>query len=140
MKSASSPSPSSSSSGSSGKVVTAKQTVSPPVVQVKTEPGCTSDPVTAGVILHVVKGEEERFMSVFSEEVVSSDWIHWSVGVNINNIVKGAEFVELYFEAKPETVNFNLDNVYMEEWTPGERLYRRAVIIPFDVTRRLLER
>ena len=100
----------------------------------------TSDPVTAGVILHVVKGEEERFMSVFSEEVVSSDWIHWSVGVNINNIVKGAEFVELYFEAKPETVNFNLDNVYMEEWIPGERLYRRAVIIPSDVTRRLLER
>ena len=87
-----------------------------------------------------MKGEEERFLSVFSEEVVSSDWIHWSVGVNINNIVKGAEFVELYFEAKPETVSFNLDNVYMEEWTPGERLDRRAVIIPFDVTRRLLER
>ena len=82
----------------------------------------TSHPVTAGVILHVIRGEEERFLSLFNEEVESSDWIDWSLGVNINNIVKGADFVELYFEAKPESVNFNLDNVYMERWVPGERL------------------
>ena len=79
----------------------------------------TSDLVTAGVILHVVKGEEEKFMSLFNEQVQSSDWTDWSIGVNINNMVKGADFIELYFEAKPETVNFSLDNVRMEKWTSG---------------------
>ena len=75
--------------------------------------------VELGVILHVVRGEEERFMSLFSEEISSSDWLDWSAGVNINNLVVGADSIEIYFEAKPQTVNFNLDNVVMEEWRPG---------------------
>ena len=73
-----------------------------------------------GVILHVVRGQEERFMSLFSEEISTSDWTDWSVGVNINNLVVGADSIEIYFEAKPQTVNFNLDNVVLEEWLPGK--------------------
>ena len=73
-----------------------------------------------GVILHVVRGEEERFMSLFSEEISSPDWTDWSVGVNINNMVVAADSIEIYFEAKPQTVNFNLDNIVMEEWQPGK--------------------
>ena len=80
----------------------------------------SSEPVTAGVILHVVREEEERYISVFSEQVSTTGWTDWSVGVNINNIVMGADFVELYFEAKPESVNFSLDNIVMEKWTEGE--------------------
>ena len=80
----------------------------------------TEEEVMLGVILHVVRGEEERFMSLFSEEISSSDWLDWSAGVNINNLVVGADSIEIYFEAKPQTVNFNLDNVVMEEWRPGK--------------------
>ena len=76
--------------------------------------------VELGVILHVVRGQEERFMSLFSEEISTSDWTDWSVGVNINNLVVGADSIEIYFEAKPQTVNFNLDNVVLEEWLPGK--------------------
>ena len=76
--------------------------------------------VVLGVILHVVRGQEERFMSLFSEEISTSDWTDWSVGVNINNLVVGADSIEIYFEAKPQTVNFNLDNVVLEEWLPGK--------------------
>ena len=76
--------------------------------------------VRLGVILHVVRGQEERFMSLLSEEISSSDWKNWSVGVNINNLVVGADSIEIYFEAKPQTANFKLDNVVMEEWLPGK--------------------
>ena len=76
--------------------------------------------VVLGVILHVVRGQEERFISLFSEEISTSDWTDWSVGVNINNLVVGADSIEIYFEAKPQTVNFNLDNVVLEEWLPGK--------------------
>ena len=72
------------------------------------------EPCTANVILHVVHGEEEKYMSIWNEDISVASWTDFAAGVIINNIVIGADNIELYFETKPKTANFNIDNVYFD--------------------------
>ena len=76
-------------------------------------------PMSGSWKLHVISGQEERYFPLFHQDFSSSDWTNWGVGLGINNIVLGADSVEIYFEATPETANFNLDNIVMEQYQPG---------------------
>ena len=42
-----------------------------------------------------------------------------NAGVIVNKIVIDADNIELYFETKPQTANFNIDNVYFDLLEPG---------------------
>ena len=61
-----------------------------------------------------LRGSEEKYFVLFHQDISSSDWAHWDVGVNINNKVVGADTIEIYFEASPDTANFNLDNIVLD--------------------------
>ena len=77
-------------------------------------------PLTASWKLKVVAGEEEKYFMLLQQGVSSSDWTHWSAGVNINNIVLRADFIELYMEATPDTADYNLDNIVLQEFGSGK--------------------
>ena len=61
--------------------------------------------------LHIVKGEEEDFLSLFTEEILSPDWQNYTLAVDITDSVITADWVELLFEASPATADFSLDDI-----------------------------
>ena len=77
-------------------------------------------PLTASWKLKVVAGEEEKYFMLLQQAVSSSDWTHWSAGINIDNIVLRADFIELYMEATPDTADYNLDDVVLQEFGSGK--------------------
>ena len=77
-------------------------------------------PLTASWKLKVVAGEEEKYFMLLQQGVSSSDWTHWSAGVNINNIVLRADFIELYMEATPDTTAYNLDDIILQLYGSGK--------------------
>ena len=80
-------------------------------------------PLTASWKLKVVAGEEEKYFMLLQQGVSSSDWTQWSAGLNINNIVLQADFIELYMEATPDTAEYNLDDIVLEEFGSGIALH-----------------
>ena len=58
-------------------------------------------------------------MSIWNEDVTDVTWTDYAAGVVVNNIVIDADNIELYFETKPQTANFNIDNVYFDLLEPG---------------------
>ena len=77
-------------------------------------------PLAGSWKLHVRAGTEEKYFALFHEDISSSDWTHWDVGVNIDNMVLGADNIEIYFEATPDTANFNLDNIILDKFDTGK--------------------
>ena len=63
--------------------------------------------------LHIKKGEEEDFLSLFSEEIASPDWRNYTVAVSLDiaDSFLSADWVELLFEGSPATADFSLDNI-----------------------------
>ena len=76
-------------------------------------------PLTASWKLKVVAGEEEKYFLLLQQGVSSPAWTQWSAAFNINNIVLGADFIELYMEATPDTADYNLDDIVLEEFGTG---------------------
>ena len=58
-----------------------------------------------------MKGEDEEFFSLFSEEMSSPDWQNYTLTVDIPDSVTTADLVELLFEGSPAQANFELDNI-----------------------------
>ena len=69
--------------------------------------------------LDVTRGEEDQFVSLFSEHISPSDWRNFTVGVDINDIVAQAESIDILFEGSPATSNFYLDNISLQETDDG---------------------
>ena len=78
------------------------------------------EPLTASWKLKVVSGEEEKYYMLLQQGVSSSGWTQWSAGVNINNLVIGADFIELYMEATPDTAAYNLDDIILQLFGSGK--------------------
>ena len=92
--------------------------------------------------LHMMKDEEEEFLSLFSEEIVSIDWKNYTVTLDIDDSVSGADSVELMFEGSPAAANFSLDNISLltndgdDSWKEEandriEKLRKRTVELNF---------
>ena len=77
-------------------------------------------PLTASWKLKVVAGEEEKYFMLLQQGVSSSDWTQWSAAFNIDSIVLAADFIELYMEATPDVVAYNLDDIIMEKFDSGK--------------------
>ena len=77
-------------------------------------------PLTASWKLKVVAGEEEKYFMLLQQAVSPSGWTQWSAGLNIDNFVLEADFIELYLEATPDTADYNLDDIVLEEFGSGE--------------------
>ena len=54
-------------------------------------------------------------------------------------MVLGADNIEIYFEATPDTANFNLDNIILDKFDSGKLVTELSVMTVSNV-RRLLAR
>ena len=61
--------------------------------------------------LRIMRGEDEEFFSLFSQELSSPDWQNYTVTLDIPDSVATADLVELLFEGSPAMANFELDNI-----------------------------
>ena len=78
-----------------------------------------AQPLTASWKLKVVAGQEEKYFMLLQQGVESEDWTQWSAGFNVDNFVLEADFIELYMEATPDTAEYNLDDIVLEEFGSG---------------------
>ena len=78
----------------------------------------TSATIALKCKLHVKAGSEEKYLSLFSSEVMAPNWETRQAVVNINQLVAGADSVDLYFEGSPVSSDFSLDNVSLREYRP----------------------
>ena len=92
--------------------------------------------------LRVVRPEEEHFISLFSQQILATNWTNYKVAVDIDSSLTTAETVELLFEGSPATSNFDLDNISLhntddDSWKEEandriEKLRKRNVEFNFD--------
>ena len=78
----------------------------------------TSATISLKCKLHVKAGSEEKYLSLFSSEVMAPEWETHQALVNINPLVAAADSVDLYFEGNPVSTDFSLDNVSLREYRP----------------------